>query len=81
MAGGKPVLTCIDGEGSYVIEKAQAGLTAPSGDSHALYKNIVKLYSMSQSDRDTMGANARRYHFEYHSRDKVLQDLINFILD
>ncbi|MBQ3008862.1 MAG: glycosyltransferase family 4 protein [Oscillospiraceae bacterium] len=81
MAGGKPVLTCIDGEGSYVIEKAQAGLTAPSGDSLALYRNIVKLYSMSQEERDTMGANARRYHFENHSRDKVLGQLIDFILD
>ena len=81
MAGGKPVLTCIDGEGSFVIEKANAGLTAPSGDSKALYENILKLYNMSQAERDTMGANARGYHFEHHSRDKVLLDLINFILD
>ena len=81
MAGGKPVLTCIDGEGSFVIEKAKAGLTAPSGDSKALYENIVKLYSMPKTEREEMGANARNYHFEYHSRDKVLKDLINFILD
>ena len=81
MAGGIPVLTCIDGEGSFVIEKAKAGLTAPSGDSKALYENIVKLYSMPKTEREEMGANARNYHFEYHSRDKVLKDLINFILD
>ena len=81
MAGGKPVLTCIDGEGSFVIEKAGAGLTAPSGDSQALYANIVKLYTMSREERYRMGANARRYHFEHHSRDKVLGQLIDFILD
>lgn len=81
MAGGRPVLTCIDGEGSYVIEKANAGLTAPSGDSRALYRNIVRLYSMSRAERDAMGANARRYHLQHHSRDKVLGQLIDFILD
>ena len=81
MAGGKPVLTCIDGEGSFVIEKANAGLTAPSGDSTALYKNILTLYNMSSAQRGEMGANARRYHYEYHSRDKVLGQLIDFILD
>ena len=70
-----------DGEGSFVIEKAQAGLTAPSGDARALYENLVKLYTMSPEERGKMGANARSYHFEHHSRDKVLADLINCILD
>lgn len=81
MAGGKPVLTCIDGEGSFVIEKANAGFTAPSGDSKALYENILKLYNMPKNERDILGSNARNYHFENHSRDKVLKQLIDFILD
>ncbi len=81
MAGGKPVLTCIDGEGSFVIDKAKAGFTAPAGDSAKLYENIKKLYSMPLEERLYMGKNARAYHDEYHSRDKVLGQLIDFILD
>lgn len=81
MAGGKPVLTCIDGEGSFVIEKANAGLTAPGGDSEKLRENIIRLYNMQVEERAKMGANARRYHFRHHSRDKVLWQLINFIFD
>ncbi len=81
MAGGKPVLTCIDGEGSFVIDKAKAGLTAGAGDSAALFENIKKLRRMSKSERERMGANARNYHYRHHSRKKVLAQLIDFILD
>ena len=79
MAGGKPILTCIDGEGSTVIENAGCGLTAHSGDSKALYGNILKLYNMSAEERQTLGDNARKYHFAHHSRDMVLSQLIDFI--
>lgn len=80
LAGGRPVLTCIDGEGSYVVEKAEAGLTAHSGDSAGLRKNILILYQMSAEDRQKMGENARNYHLSHHSRDMVLAQLIDFIL-
>ena len=79
MAGGKPILTCIDGEGSTVIENAGCGLTAHSGDSNALYGNILKLYNMSAEERQTLGNNARKYHFAHHSREMVLSQLIDFI--
>ncbi len=80
MAGGRPVLTCIDGEGSTVIEKANAGLTAGAGDSHKLYENILKLYNMPLEERQALGKNAREYHLAHHSRDMVLAQLIDFIL-
>lgn len=79
MASGRPVITCIDGEGSFVVEKAGCGLTGPSGDAGALYRNIKKLYSMTARDRQKLGRNARSYHFRHHSRDKVLSQLADFI--
>ncbi|MEG1782863.1 MAG: glycosyltransferase, partial [Oscillospiraceae bacterium] len=79
MAGGKPIITCIDGEGSLVIQLAQAGLTGGSGDADKLYENIKNLRSMPLCERKILGDNARKYHFAHHSRDMVLHQLIDFI--
>lgn len=79
MAAGRPVITCIDGEGSFVVEKASCGLTGPSGDSRALYSNIKKMYSMTNEERAELGRNAKAYHLKYHSREKVLDRLTDFI--
>ena len=80
MAGGRPIITCIDGEGSAVIEKAKAGLIGGSGDAQKLYENIKQLYNMTGQQRKTLGDNARAYHFGHHSRSMVLQQLMDFIL-
>jgi len=81
MAGKKPVITCIDGEGSNVIAKANGGLVGESGNSVKLYENIKTLYSMPEADRKQLGENAFRYHLEHHERNKVLKQLIDFILN
>ena len=81
MAGRKPVITCIDGEGSLVIEKAQAGLTGESGNSAQLAENIMKLYAMPARERKILGDNAFSYHLEHHERNKVLGNLIDFIFN
>ncbi len=80
MAGKKPVITCIDGEGSLVINKANCGLTGSSGDSVQLYENIKTLYNMPVSQRNILGENGFKYHLEHHERNKVLKQLIGFIL-
>ncbi|MBE6877993.1 MAG: glycosyltransferase family 4 protein [Ruminococcaceae bacterium] len=81
MAGRRPVITCIDGEGSMVIEKANAGLTGESGNSKQLFENIKTLYNMSPEDRKQLGENAFSYHLSHHERNKVLVQLMNFIFD
>ena len=81
LAGGRPILTCIDGEGSLEVERAGAGLTARAGDSQKLAENILALHAMSDEERRAMGRRARRYHMEYHQREKVLRQLIDFILN
>ena len=81
MAGRKPVITAIDGEGSLVIEKANAGLTGESGNSRQLAENILKLYAMSAEERKQLGDNAFNYHLQYHQRNKVLGQLMDFIFN
>lgn len=80
MAGKKPVITCIDGEGSFVIQKANSGLIGSSGDSVQLYENIKTLYNMPVSQRNILGENGFKYHLEHHERNKVLKQLMDFIL-
>ena len=81
LAGGRPVLTAMDGEGSRVVERAGAGLTAPREDSVKLAENILRLYKMSPEERAAMGQNAKAYHLANHSRKKVLAQLLDFIFD
>lgn len=81
MAGRRPVITCIDGEGSNVIRTANAGLCGESGNSRQLYENIKTLYNMDEKERKQLGENAFSYHLEHHERNKVLQQLIDFILN
>ncbi len=79
MAAGKPILTCIDGEGSAVVDRAECGLTAPSGDAYSLYRNILSLYKLNKEEIEALGFNARKYHFKHHERETVLKQLKDFI--
>ena len=81
MAGRKPILSCMDGEGNLVIKKANAGLCCESGNSQKLYENIKAIYNMSPQERKKMGENAFAYHLQHHERNKVLNQLIDFIFD
>lgn len=81
MAGGKPIITAMDGEGSLVIEKANAGRTGKSGDAVQLFENIKELYHMPLCQRNQLGQNARTYHLRHHSRELVLGQLMDFILN
>lgn len=81
MAGRRPIITCIDGEGSAVVQKANAGLCGESGNATQLYNNIKQIYNMPKDNRQAMGNNAFEYHLRHHSRDKVLKELIDFIFE
>ncbi len=79
LAAKRPILTSMDGEGSKVITKANCGFCAAADDEIHLAENIIKLYNLSQEDRDLLSKNALTYHLENHQRNKVLNQLIDFI--
>ena len=80
MAGGKPVLTCMDGEGSLVIQKAKAGLTALAGDSRTLYEN-KKLKAMPRREREQLGGKCPQLSLCKPQPKKSFGQLIDFILN
>lgn len=82
IASGKPMVLAMDGEAQTLINKTiKCGLAGPAGDSNALYLNIKKLHQMSNSDRSTMGENARKYYKINFERTFVLNKIYNFIFD
>lgn len=71
LAVGKPVIACLNGEGARLINEANAGITVKAEDSDDLGQAIVKLYQMSESERERMGANGRAY-FRQHFDGEIL---------
>ncbi|MEG0178838.1 MAG: glycosyltransferase family 4 protein [Oscillospiraceae bacterium] len=80
MAGAKPLLVAMNGEGNAAVKAAQCGLTSASGDAEGLYDNIVKLYNMPLCERKAMGDNGKKYYKEHYAREDNLHALMNFIL-
>jgi glycosyltransferase involved in cell wall biosynthesis len=79
LACGKPIVAALNGEGSRIIEEARAGITCPAGDPNALAEAVIKLYSMSKTERDTIGFNGRSY-FEKNFERKGLIDRLERLM-
>lgn len=63
MAVGKPIIGAIDGETKMVIEAAQCGYCGKADDIEELVKNIKRFIS-KETDRKSMGQNARKFYEE-----------------
>ena len=79
MSSGKPILTNADGEVSRIINKAQCGLTANSGDYKTLSKNIIKLNNLSNFELKSMGDNGKKYYENNFNREKILNNFEEII--
>ena len=76
LAAGKPILACLNGDGANLVQEARAGVAIPAENSQALADAILRLYKMSNQDRDLMGANGRLYYQEHFSHDMLIDQLI-----
>ena len=73
LACGKPILSMINGEGSSIIEEANAGLSCPAGSPGALAKNILEMKAMESSQIAALGANARKYYEDNFERSRLFK--------
>lgn len=78
MLAGKPILGAINGETSRVIQDAQCGMCAASGDSIKLAEIILEA-SKDEDDALHRGDNARQY-YEKHFNKQVLLDQLEDIM-
>lgn len=79
LACGKPILTSLDGEGSRIIQEANAGFTSPSEDPIALASIIKKFLFLNENEQKALGKNARKY-FQVEFEREMLVDRLEFIL-
>ncbi len=75
MACARPILTMLDGEGSRIVEDAEAGLVCEAGDSDKLAENVLEFYRMPLHEREKMGANALEYCKKHFDRETILGEL------
>lgn len=75
----KPILGMLNGEGAAIINDANCGLSVNAGDSNGLAKKILKLYEMSNEERNILGENGFRYFEENFTMSKCIDNL-EFIL-
>jgi len=75
MCSGKPILTNADGEVSQIINEAECGFTANSGDYKTLSENMVKLSKLSQAELEIMMKNSKKYYKQNFERKNILNSL------
>ena len=80
LACGKPIITSLDGEGSRIIQEANAGFTSPSEDPVALAQIIIKFFTLTCNDQKELGKNARIYFNNEFERDFLINKLESILL-
>jgi glycosyltransferase involved in cell wall biosynthesis len=75
----KPILGMLNGEGAAIINDANCGLSVNAGDSNGLAEKILKLYEMSNEERNILGRNGFKYFEENFTMSKCIDNL-EFIL-
>ena len=79
MAAKKPLLVSINGEGAIAAQQSNGALVSPACDANALAENMLKLSTLSDAQRSSMGENAYSYYLHHYQRSTLLRQLENFI--
>lgn len=80
LAGGKPIIAALDGEGAQVIREARAGLICPAEDSGALAQIALEMSRMTESERKLMGMSGRAY-YKANFDQELLLDRFEHLMD
>ena len=79
LACAKPIVAALDGEGARIIDEAGAGITCPAQNPAALSSAVMRVYDMTQQERDDLGANGRKYFENHFERELLLERLIVYL--
>jgi len=78
MSAGKPILTMLSGEGSRIVEEANCGYIASSGDYKKLAQNILIMSELCEEKLDKLGNQAVIYVKQEFDRNKLITKLENW---
>lgn len=76
MASGKPIVSMLNGEGNRIVNEAQCGLTAPSGDYRKLAENVIAMFKMNKEEREQMGKNGLDYYLKHFDKKTVVDNIV-----
>lgn len=79
MSSSKPILAMLNGEGAEIINEAKCGFAAPSGDHECLYKNVLKLFALSETERQEMGTSGKTFYEANFKLDNCINSLENIL--
>ncbi len=81
LASGRPIISMINGEALRVIEESNAGIAIESGDVEGLINAVIKMYEMSEYDRDDMGLNGEKYYKETFDRSVIISKIEKIMIE
>lgn len=79
MAVGKPIIACLNGEGSRLVKEARAGISTPAEDAQALAKAVISLYKMPENKLNKLGRNGRFYYDKNFNHENLIEKLISLL--
>jgi glycosyltransferase involved in cell wall biosynthesis len=79
LAASKPILIGGEGDAACLVTEACAGVAVPPDDPEALASAVVKLHSLSQVDRETMGKNGRQIACRSYSRTQLVGEISRLV--
>ena len=75
MASGKPIITCLNGEGGTVVRDAGCGWSVAAGDAEGLARLVVELSETPKSVLEEKGLCGLNYYKEHFDKEKCLKRL------
>jgi glycosyltransferase involved in cell wall biosynthesis len=75
MACRKPIIASLDGEGSRIIDEADAGFISNAEDFVGLKESVEKALALSQDELLQLGINARSYFEKEFERNSLINKL------
>ena len=79
LASARPIVFAGKGESADIIEKCGSGKIVEPEDSHAISIAIKEIKALSQSERETMGQNGRKYVLTHFERNVLGDKLVQLI--
>lgn len=75
LAAGRPILTCLNGEGARIVQEANAGIAVEAENVNLLADAILKMYKMPAAELTVMGLQGRDYCRQHFAHSKLVNEL------
>lgn len=76
LAVGRPIIACMNGEGAQLVADARAGFVVPAEDGAGLADAVLRMYHLSETDRNKLAENAQAYYREHFDHENLVSDLV-----